>query len=74
MEELIREFTIKCRPLSFEIGKLVTWQEIEDTNKVKLYFVHTIYAAPGIVSSYQTRTIYMTRERMKEIVYGNVEN
>ena len=73
MGELIREFATKCRPLSFEIGNLVTWEEIADTNHLRLFFVHTIYATPGIVSSYQTRVIYMTRERMKEIVYGMVE-
>ena len=72
MEELIKEFATKCRPLSFEIGKLITWEEIPDKNAIRLYFVHTIYAAPGIVSRYQTKCIRMTRERMKEIVYGMV--
>ena len=70
MEDLIKGFVTKCQPLSFEIGKLITWEEITDTNNIRLYFIRAIYAKPGIVSSYQTRCFYMTRERMKEIVYG----
>ena len=67
MEELIKGFVTKCQPLSFKIGRLITWDEIANTNNVRLYFARAIYAKPGIVSSYQTRCFYMTQERINEI-------
>ena len=56
-----------------DLGGLITYDHYPKKiggGAYKLYFVKTIYAAPGIVSEYITTHIFVTLNRMKEVIDG----